>query len=450
MADLNTHFFGICLLAIFTLTGFAIRAKVRFIQNIFLPAAIIGGFLGLLFGPYALGVIPVSITSGWQQLPGILINIIFATLFLGVKIPPVKMLWSKGGSQLCFGVLISSGQYLFALLATGLILIPVFNVHPAFGTILEIGFAGGHGTAAGMAGVFEKVGFTDGAALGYMSATVGIITAIVGGIFFVNRAIRKGYCKTYSKTDSLPEYKRTGLISLQSDREAISTSTVASESIEPLAFHFAITGIAILLGWGMLFFIKKISPSLDGFPLFPLAMTGGLIVQIVAGKIGVARYFDKKTFDRILGVALELLVVSAIASLRLDLFLKNIIPFTIIMIIGISWVFFCLLFLAPRMLPGYWFEQGIAEYGMQTGVTAIGLLLLRLVDPGYKTDAAQAFGFKQMVYEPFLGGGFITATVPLLIFGVGIWWTIGMALLLMIVALTTSVLNGWFSLTRYE
>ncbi|MCK7521592.1 MAG: hypothetical protein MZV64_29880 [Ignavibacteriales bacterium] len=80
---------------------------------------------------------------------------------------------------------------------------------------------------------------------------------------------------------------------------------------------------------------------------------------------------------------------------------------------------------------------------MQTGVTAIGLLLLRLVDPQYKTDTAQAFGFKQMLYEPFFGGGFITATAPFLIIGMGVWWTIAFAAMLMIAFFLLSMANGW-------
>jgi ESS family glutamate:Na+ symporter len=49
------------------------------------------------------------------------------------------------------------------------------------------------------------------------------------------------------------------------------------------------------------------------------------------------------------------------------------------------------------------------------GVTATGLLLLRVVDPDYKTEAADAFACKQLVHEPFMGGGLWTASaIPLI------------------------------------
>jgi glutamate:Na+ symporter, ESS family len=43
------------------------------------------------------------------------------------------------------------------------------------------------------------------------------------------------------------------------------------------------------------------------------------------------------------------------------------------------------------------------------GVTATGLLLMRVVDPDNESPAFEAFGYKQLFYEPFLGGGFVTA-----------------------------------------
>jgi glutamate:Na+ symporter, ESS family len=135
--------------------------------------------------------------------------------------------------------------------------------------------------------------------------------------------------------------------------------------------------------------------------------------------------------------------VAAIASIRLDLFIENLWPFLILMVTGIFWLFFCLVFLAPRMFPYNWLERGITEYGMQSGVTAMGLLLLRLVDPGYKTDTAQAFGFKQMLYEPFLGGGLITATAPFIVISLGMGRTIVAAGMIMIFFLFISWLNRW-------
>jgi len=449
MQGLPGYFYSICLISLFLLIGTILRAKIKILQNLFLPSSIIAGFIGLFLGPYIFNVIPQWVVTNWSDMPGILISVVFATLFLGISLPTGKTIWREGGPMLCFGVVMGIGQYFIALLVVALILIPLFNVPAIFGCILEIGFSGGHGTAAGMFEVFDKLGFPAGGALGQMSATVGIIFAVVMGIVLINIAIRNGNCAHLNQQKGIPHYKKTGLIP-QEKRYPIATATVASESIEPLTFHFTIIGVSILLGMAMQAGVKWIHPVMSSFPLFPLAMIGGLIVQWVCTKINAAKYLDKHTFDRIMGFALDVLVATAIASLRLDLFLANFWPFAILMLAGMIWLTFMVLIVAPRMFPEYFFERGITEFGMQSGVTAVGLLLLRLVDPQYKTGTAEAFGLKQMVYEPFLGGGLITALSPIFIVHLGLWESIAICGFIMFVFLLLSILNGWARIKKYK
>jgi len=441
-------FISLCILMALLLAGKLLRVTVKLFQTLFIPSSIIGGFLGLLFSRYILDLTPEWISSVWADIPGILINVVFAALFLGMVIPGGREIWQRGGSQLCFGVIMGVGQYLIALTLTLLVLKPFFGVPDFFGCILEIGFSGGHGTAAGMTPVFRELGFEAGGALAQMSATVGILTAIIGGVFFINLAVRRGHTAILTRKKGLSREVQRGLIE-KDKTPSISRATVASESIEPLAFHFAFIALAILIGWGLQSWIRNFHEMLDGFPLFPLAMIGGILIQLGATRTGVARYFDRATFERILGLSLDILVVAAIATVKLDLFIQNFWPFFLLMVGGILWLFFCMFVFAPRMLPRNWVERGVTEFGMQSGVTAMGLLLLRLVDPEYKTDTASAFGFKQIIYEPFLGGGFITALSPFLIIRLGVVKAVFVALAIMAVFVIISGFNGWFRLKPY-
>ena len=441
MEGIHAMFFGFCLLGGFLLLGKALRVAVRPFQALFLPSSILGGFVALLCGPYLLDLLPAWVTASWTPLPGLLINIVFACLFLGVALPGARALWSRGGAQLCFGMVIGLGQYAVALLVTVLLLTPFFDVPAVFACILEIGFSGGHGTAAGMSEVFRQVGFPAGAALSQMSATVGIITAVAGGILIINIVLRRGYRTLADGGKALRA--STGLLE-KADGFPIARATVAPESVEPLAFHFALVALAVLLGWAMLGPLRGLHPLLRGFPLFPLAMIGGLAIQALATPLRLARYFDRDTFERILGFSLDMLVVAAIATIRLDLFVAHFWPFVILMAAGIAWLFFAMFVLAPRMFPQFWLERGVTEFGMQSGVTAMGLLLLRLVDPLYDTGSAEAFGFKQMVYEPFLGGGLLTAAAPFLIIEMGSGWALALSLGGMALFGLISLLNGWF------
>lgn len=446
-----------CWLSALLLIGKFLRVKFVFLQRLFLPASVIAGFLGLLLGPYAFGkyvftFIPRNMINSWSLYPGLLINVVFACLFLGFSIPSFKTIWREGGPQLCYGWLVGMGQYIVGLGISIIFLTPVFGVPNFFGCLLEIGFSGGHGTAAGMKEAFTQLGFAAGSDLGLMSATVGVISAVVFGMAMINMAARRGYTRVIKSPKELTLEKISGLIP-EGQRTPGSMHTISPDALEPFAFHAAFVGVAILIGWYMLTGIKSLSADMKpdlfkSFPLFPLAMLGGLFIQIFAGKTGLAKYYDRKTYDRILGLALDYLVVSAIASIKLDVFIAYFWPFTILMLVGLVWVIFATWFIAPRMLPDAWFERAITEYGMQTGVTALGLLLLRVADPNFKTPAAKSFGFKQIIYEPMLGGGFITASAPILIVHFGILPTLLIDLATILVALAVAYFSGWIH--RFE
>ena len=118
---------------------------------------------------------------------------------------------------------------------------------------------------------------------------------------------------------------------------------------------------------------------------------------------------------RIQNSALDFLVVAAIATIKLDVIMTGIIPLLILVAAGILWNVFCVVYLARRVFKEAWFERAIAEMGQSMGVTATGLLLLRVVDPDYETPAADAFACKQILHEPFMGGGLWTSmAIPLL------------------------------------
>lgn len=147
--------------------------------------------------------------------------------------------------------------------------------------------------------------------------------------------------------------------------------TLRPESIEPLSFHFAIVGLAILVGYlvlQLLIWLESITFD-AGFmtyiPLFPLAMIGGIIVQVFFNKLDQAEVIDRKMMNRIQGFALDILIVTAIATVSIDVIGEYLIPFLLLAIVGIAWNILGFMFLAPRIIPSYWFERGIGDLGQQ-------------------------------------------------------------------------------------
>ncbi len=414
-------------LCVLLLVGNWLRLHVKVLRTLYLPSCVIAGLIGLVVLQVAPRVglsIPASFTAGWGSLPGLLINVVFACLFLGVHIPKLRTVWNRSAPQLGYGQIVAWGQYVVGIGLT-MFVIKLFwtDVPDMFAGILPVGFEGGHGTAGGMGPVFEKLNWEAGKHLALGSATAGIVSAIVVGMVLVNWAVRKGYTVRKVDPDTVTEDDSIGIIDPER-RPSAGRLTVSSDVVETFTVNLAVVGVAILIGvlvkQGLVLLESQVAflrdnNLLSSFPLFPLCMLGGLVVQLVMKAPGQGGLIDAGLMKRIQNSALDFLVVAAIATIQISVFAELWLPFTILVIAGILWNVFCVTVLARRLLPNAWFERAIAEMGQSMGVTATGLLLLRVVDPEYESPAADAFAYKQLLHEPFMGGGLWTGmAIPLL------------------------------------
>lgn len=431
-------------LGVFLLLGKWIRVMSPSLQKLFIPSSLIGGFLALFLGPEVLGttvswtgyydpslsngIFPQEMVDVWRTLPGLFINILFATLFLGKKIPGIRDMWSIAGPQVAHGQTIAWGQYVFGILVTIVVLSPVFGIDPMAGVLIEISFEGGQGTAAGMSMTFEELGFAEAGDLALGLATVGILFGVVMGILILNYGVRTGKTKVLQSTSqiALDEKKQTGIIDFDA-RESAGKITTRPESIEPLSLHFAYVGVAIGIGYIILQLLIQLEEITWGkitgihlltyIPLFPLAMIGGIILQMFLDRFDVYQTLDRNLMMRIQGLSLDILITSAIATLSLTVIGNNLMPFIILAFVGIIWNLVGFMFLGPRMMPSYWFERSIGNFGQSMGMTASGLLLMRIADPDNRSPALEGFGYKQLLFEPIVGGGvFTAASVPLIFY----------------------------------
>jgi len=406
--------------------GHFLRMRLRILQKLYLPSCIIGGVVGLVMLQalaHAGRPIPSQWTAGWNKLPGMLINIVFACLFLGVRLPRFGTIVKRAGWQLAYGQIVAWGQYVVGIGLFVLVISRFWDLPAMFAGVLPVGFEGGHGTAAGMGPVFEANGWPAGKDFALASATAGIVGAIVFGMILVNWAARKGYTVRKAEPESIPEDDSIAVIPV--DRRPVAGRlTVSSDAIESFTLHLVIVGVAVLIGFLMqqgLVQLGNISGNrmfqrvASSFPMFPLCMLGGLIVQMFEDRFDRHDLIDLGLMRRIQNTSLDFLVVAAIATIQLKALAAGLAPLLLLVAAGIAWNVFCVLVLARRILPDAWFERSIAEMGQSMGVTATGLLLLRVVDPDYETPAADAFASKQLLHEPFLGGGLWTSTaIPLL------------------------------------
>ena len=420
------HFFeSLIVLAIIVAIARFIKRGSGVLQKLFIPSALVAGVISLVVGPQVLGSIPADVVDTWAEWPEYLITVVFAGLFLGKVIPGRKEIWHMAGPQIAFGNTLAWGQYVLGIALTLFFLGPLFGANPLAGALIEVSFEGGHGTSAGLAPTFEKLGWTAGTDIALTLATFSIVSAILLGVLFVNWHNRKG--GGHFVDPETQERQRKQMI--RSGYNLITLGRKINTNPKAIVINIAAFLTAIGLGWLMQkglviaedlvlapFTELRFFPYL---PLFPLAMLGGLFVQIWLRKIGKQTLIQRRTAEIISTMALDILIASAIATISLQAIGDNLPIIVTLGLAGAAWIVFGFLILAPRMFPSYWFEKGMTNMGQSMGMTATGLLLGRLADPSNHSHARESFAYKQLVFEPFMGGGIVTASAVIFLYEFG-------------------------------
>ncbi|MDT0303476.1 sodium/glutamate symporter [Streptomonospora wellingtoniae] len=408
----TTLLFALTVLGLLILAGVLLRLLFTPLRKLFIPAALIGGLLGAALGPYGAGLFPEGMTATWSALPGILITVVFAPMLIGVRMPNVKQSYRLIAPQLLFGYIGDLLMIGVPMLVCAALLMPLWNVDAMFGTIVEIGWPGGHGTAGGMAPVYTDLGWADGGALALAAATVGLIFGIVMGMVLINIGARRGDVPHAAGASDAPDLLGGG------QRPDLGTVTLNKDLVNGLAFHGALIAVAVFIGWVLQ---SALELAVPGMPLFPLAMIGGALVQAVIGRTRLAEAVDPGSLRAIQGAALDLLVVAAVASVSIPVVLANIVPLALLMLVAAAVAVGYFYWAGPRMFRESWFEHAIVNFGTLTAVSSVGLMLLRTADPDLKTDAARAYALRAPFLSPFLGGGLITALLPMIAVNYGAW-----------------------------
>jgi glutamate:Na+ symporter, ESS family len=479
--------FALMLLALVLLVCKHLRDRVKFFRDIFLPSSIVAGAVALLLGPQILGWIahqydpdslladgafPAYAIEVWRTLPGILINVVFAGLLLGQPLPGIREIWFRAGPQVVFGQSVAWGQYVVGLLLAILILTPLFGTNPMAGALIEIGFEGGHGTSAGMRDTMEELGFPEGADIALTLATVGLVGGVLLGTLLVNWAVRTGRITVPDEDDEAGEgqlEKAGESLATLTDRDIKEYTKLKRFEIsptDPLSLHIGLIALAIVIGWVILNSLVWIEQMTWGaeptaeqvaaalaagdeapralvlighVPLFPMAMIGGVLIQIVIDRFGWHKHISRRMISRISGTALDFVIVAALATISLQAIGEHFWPILLLSITGVGWCVFALLFIAPRVIPYNWFERGIGDFGQSMGVTVTGLLLMRMADPENRSGCLESFGYKQLLFEPIVGGGLFTGMSVGLIYA----WGPGNVLLLCSILTAGWLLFGW-------
>ena len=421
------------------LVGKFIRVKVKLIQKLFIPPSLLAGVLGLALGPNGLGWLPLSGSMGTYA--AVLIALVFGALPLSSPKFTVKEVAGRVGPMWVFAQLGMLLQWALAGLF-GLFVMKLIwpELNDAFGVMLSTGFYGGHGTAAAIGEAFNGLGWDEAASLGMTTATVGVICAIIGGLICIKWAAKNKQTAFISDFADLPDELRSGLVPGEK-RDSMGSATTSSISIEPLTFHLALVLLVAFLGYSMSVGVKQWYPQLE-LPVFSCAFIVGLILKKIFDATNVTDYICPQTTQRIGSMATDLLVAFGVASIKLGVVVKYAVPLVVLIIAGALMVFGITFFFGRRLSKTYWFERTIFAWGWWTGTMAMGIALIRIVDPKLASKAMDDYA---LAYLPIAPVEILLITfVPIMFMnGMGLWLSLGcLALSGLLVLLAVKM--GWW------
>ena len=421
------------------LVGKIIRVKVKLIQQLFIPPSLIAGILGLAMGPNGLGWLPLSGSMGTYA--AVLIALVFGALPLSSPKFSVKEVAGRVGPMWVFAQLGMLLQWALAGLF-GLFVLKLIwpELNDAFGVMLSTGFYGGHGTAAAIGEAFNGLGWDEAASLGMTTATMGVICSIIGGLVMIKWAAKNKQTAFIADFADLPNELRSGLIP-EEKRESMGSATTSGISIEPLTFHFALVLLVAFLGYSLSVGVKQLYPQLE-LPVFSCAFIVGLLLKKVFDATNVTNYICPQTTQRIGSMSTDLLVAFGVASIKLGVVVKYAMPLIVLIVAGAIMVFAVTFFFGKRLSKTYWFERTIFAWGWWTGTMAMGIALIRIVDPKLASKAMDDYA---LAYLPIAPVEILLITfVPILfVNGMGLWLSLGcLALSALLVLLAVKM--GWW------
>lgn len=434
--DINIWVFVLVLGAIFLsmlLANLLIKV-IKPLKKSLIPAPVLGGFI-MLGGYYLFKLIvgfDENIILPIQNILEILTYHCLGIGFVATALKTTKKIEEKKNkAQKGFfdSALVVVGNYVVQAIIGLTVSIPLFFIlgsWPASGLLVPMGFGQGPGQAFNWGSNYEANtiestfgAFKYGKSFGLSVAALGFIAASIGGVIYLNIERKKGNIKMIhdeeeNKEPSLENFTDKGEIP---DSESIDKASVEIGLIliaYTISF-FLIFGISKLCDIsGVNFLINTVKPLFWGFN-FIFGTLIATIIKVILNRLrkkGIIKrqYTNNYMLDRASGVAFDIMVVAAIAAIDLSAFAhpEFIVPLIVMCVLASVGTYFYTKFVCYRLFKDYKEEAFVSMYGMLTGTASTGVILLREIDPKFRTPAANNLVF-QSLYAILLGGPILLA-----------------------------------------
>ena len=361
--------------------------------------------------------------------------------FIATTLKPSNGKFGKERSREVFdtGVTTVSTYLLQAVLGLGITIVAALiakDLFSAAGVLLPFGYGQGTGQALNYGNIYEQEnGFVGGRSFGLTIAAFGFLSASIGGVIHLNILRKRGKKYDWGHEDIEGEALR--LADIQAPNES-----PMNGSIDKLTMQLVLIALAYLMAYGVMALLGNLVGALKsilfGFN-FLLGVLAAVLVKAVNNflmKKGIVRRQHISAFlmTRLSGFFFDMMIVAGIAAIRINV-LKG--YWAVILILGLVGAFatyFFVRFVTKKLFPDYAEEQFMVMYGMLTGTASTGIILLRELDPDFKTPAAENLvyqNFPAMIFGfPLMLLAAIAPEQPLLTLGILVAFFVVMLLIL--------------------
>lgn len=397
------------------LIGSFLRGKVKIFQNLFIPASVIGGIIGLVISSIYLKRYNIEEYNLIKNIPNILVIPIVASVPLGI---------SKVKNSVVLRESLKIGNILLLVtivqLFIGYIISLIFRakVYQGFGAELNGGFAGGHGVASLIGKIFKELGLeswdlAQGVTLVF--ATIGLLFGIIFGILIINIKVRNGKLLANRGLGSISLDFKRGYCSNILEQKSLGRETMLTTNIDTLSYHLGI--IMMISAFSIYlsnYFKRENILILNKVSAWCIGMLFSFIVWQLMKKMKLEWSIDSKVKSRIISCLADYAIVSAIATIPLEKITEYIWLIILLSILGLI----ATISIIKISLKRYFgednnsLEREIALFGTSTGVFSTGILLLKICTPDLDTPILESYSLGYLV-TIFLGPLIIAISIEL-------------------------------------
>ena len=377
-----------------------LRRKLPFVKKTLMPTAVLAGFILLI-----LRIVLKAFNLEWvttTTLETITYHgIALGFIALSLRVPEGDAKNSGDLASPKSGALIVSNYTIQGIIGLVIALALAYTIMPDFfkasGILLPMGYGQGPGQANNIGTLYQdKFGFVGGRSFALSLAAAGYLSACVVGVIYINVLWRKGKFKKTTVDENsgsvtVNTFQDQGEIPISESVDKLSIQMALVLAVY-LMSYFAIIGINYLtgkLGEGISNTVSTILWAFNFMVGSGIAMLIRLLLKFLRKtKLMTRQYQNNYLLSRISGFAFDLMIIAGIGLIDIGDIKGLWLPFILMAVAGAIVTLFYLQWICKKVYPNYYYEGMLSMYGMMTGTISSGILLLREIDPMYKTPAA--------------------------------------------------------------